>query len=330
MANLRAGLIGLGMMGRHHARVLGSLEGVDLVAVADPGGDAYGVAAGRPLESTIEGLVGHGLDYCMVAVPTVYHEEIGLALAAAGVHAIIEKPLAQDTPSAERLAAAFKTAGLVGAVGHIERYNPALQQARARLEAGELGDVYQVSTRRQGPFPARIADVGVVKDLGTHDIDLTAWVTQQTFTSVAARTAYKSGRQYEDLVAVVGQLSGGTVTNHLVNWLSPLKERVTIVTGERGTFVADTLTADLTFYANGEVPTTWDRMANFRGVSEGDVVRFAIAKPEPLRVEHENFRDAVLGKEADIVTMEQGLTTVRVAEACIESATTGQTISLEA
>jgi predicted dehydrogenase len=330
MANLRAGLIGLGMMGRHHARVLASLPGVDLVAVADPGGDAHGVAGDRPLEDSIEALIKHGLDYCMVAVPTVYHEEIGLALAEAGVHAIIEKPLAQDTPSARRLADAFEAKGLVGAVGHIERYNPALQQARARLEAGELGDVYQVTTRRQGPFPDRIADVGVVKDLGTHDIDLTAWVTQQTYTSVAARTAYKSGRQHEDLVAVVGMLSGGTVTNHLVNWLSPLKERVTIVTGERGTFVADTLTADLTFYANGEVPTTWDRMANFRGVSEGDVVRYAIAKPEPLRVEHENFRDAVLGKDADIVTMVQGLTTVRVAEACIESATTGQTISLEA
>ena len=180
MANLRAGLIGLGMMGRHHARVLGSLPGVDLVAVADPGGDAHGVAGARPLEDSIEKLIEHGLDYCMVAVPTIYHEPVGLALAAAGVHAIIEKPLAQDTPSAVRLAKAFKDAGLVGAVGHIERYNPALQSARARLEAGELGDVYQVTTRRQGPFPARIADVGVVKDLGTHDIDLTAWVTQQT------------------------------------------------------------------------------------------------------------------------------------------------------
>ena len=328
MANLRAGLIGLGMMGRHHARVLGSLPGVDLVAVADPGGDAHGVAGNRPLEDSIEALIKHDLDYCMVAVPTIYHEPVGLALAAAGVHAIIEKPLAQDTPSAVRLAKAFKDAGLVGAVGHIERYNPALQSARARLEAGELGDVYQVTTRRQGPFPARIADVGVVKDLGTHDIDLTAWVTQQTYTSVSARTAYKSGREHEDLVAVVGQLSGGTVTSHLVNWLSPLKERVTIITGERGTFVADTLTADLTFHANGEIATTWDAIAKFRGVSEGDVIRYAIAKPEPLRVEHESFRDAVLGKDADIVTMEQGLTTVRVAEACIESATTSRTIDL--
>ena len=330
MANLRAGLIGLGMMGRHHARVLASLDGVDLVAVADAGGDPHSVAGGRPIHATIEDLISEGLDYCMVAVPTALHEEIGLALADAGVHTLIEKPLAQDTPSAERLARAFADKGLVGAVGHIERYNPALQQARIRLEAGELGDVYQVATRRQGPFPARIADVGVVKDLGTHDIDLTAWVTQQNFISVGARTAYKSGREHEDLVAVVGQLSGGAVTNHLVNWLSPLKERVTIITGEKGAFVADTLTADLTFYANGQEQHTWSEIANFRGVSEGDVIRYAIAKPEPLRVEHENFRDAVLGKDADIVTMEQGLTTVRVAEACLESARTGTTVSVAA
>ena len=328
MANLRAGLLGLGMMGRHHARVLGSLDGVDLVAVADPGGDPHGVAGGRPLFESVEQLIEQGLDYCMVAVPTVYHEAVGLALAEAGVHAIIEKPLAPDPPSAQRLATAFADRGLLGAVGHIERYNPALQQARARLEAGELGDVYQVATRRQGPFPSRIADVGVVKDLGTHDIDLTAWVTQQAYTSVAARTAYKSGREHEDLVAVVGLLANGTVTNHLVNWLSPLKERVTIITGERGAFVADTLTADLSFYANGQIRHTWDDIANFRGVTEGDVIRYAIAKPEPLRIEHEQFRDAVLGKDADIVTMDQGLATVAVAEACIESAAKGTTVSL--
>jgi predicted dehydrogenase len=288
------------------------------------------VAGGRPIHATVEELIAEKLDYCMVAVPTALHEEIGVALAEAGVHTMIEKPLAQDTPSAERLAKAFSDAGLVGAVGHIERYNPALQQARARLEAGELGDVYQVATRRQGPFPSRIADVGVVKDLGTHDIDLTAWVTQQRFVSVSARTAYKSGREHEDLVAVVGQLSGGTVTNHLVNWLSPLKERVTVITGEKGAFVADTLTADLTYYANGLEQHTWSEIANFRGVSEGDVIRYAIAKPEPLRVEHENFRDAVLGQQADIVTMEQGLTTVRVAEACIESAQSGSTVEVPA
>lgn len=330
MSSLRAGLVGLGMMGRHHARVLSTLDGVELVGMADGQGDVHEVAGGRPVLPTVDELIALGLDYCVVAVPTALHEEIGLELAAAGVHALIEKPLAQDVISARKLAEAFAGSGLIGAVGHIERYNPALQSARRRLEQGELGTVYQIITRRQGPFPGRIADVGVVKDLATHDIDLTAWVAQQRFTSVSARTAFKSGRQHEDLVAVVGMLTDGTVTNHLVNWLSPLKERVTIITGERGAFVADTLTADLTFYANGSVPTTWGGLQQFRGVSEGDVIRYAIAKPEPLRVEHENFRDALLGKDADIVTMEQGLTTVMVAEAMIESARCGSTVQVEA
>jgi UDP-N-acetylglucosamine 3-dehydrogenase len=328
MAKLRAGLIGLGMMGRHHARVLRSLDGVELVAIADPGGDAHGVANGMETLPDVESVIAAGIDYCTVAAPTAHHEEIGLRLAAAGIHAMIEKPLARDVQAARKLADTFARVGLVGAVGHIERYNPALQNLRNRLEAGELGEVYQIITRRQGPFPSRVADVGVVMDLATHDIDLTAWVAQQRYSSVAARTAHKSGREHEDLVAVTGQLADGTVTSHLVNWLSPMKERITVVTGDRGTFVADTLHADLTFHANGVVPTEWDDIARFRGVTEGDVIRYAIPKPEPLRTEHEAFRDMVLGKDTDIVTMEQGLATVAVAEAVIESARSGRSVEV--
>lgn len=322
---LRAGLLGLGMMGRHHARVLSSLDGVELVAVADSAGDRHGVAGGREVLSDVHGLIDKGIDYCMVAIPTALHEEVGLTLAAAGVHTLIEKPLAVDVAASRRLADAFEQAGLVGAVGHIERYNPALQEARRRLANGDLGQVHQIVTRRQGPFPSRISDVGVVKDLATHDIDLTAWVAQQPFTSVSAHVSHRSGREHEDLVAIVGRLADGTVTSHLVNWLSPFKERVTVITGDRGAFVADTLTADLTFHANGTVATEWESIAKFRGVSEGDMIRYAIAKPEPLRAEHEAFRDAVLGREADIVTMRQGLATVEVAEAALRSAECGTT-----
>ena len=328
---LRAGLVGLGMMGRHHARVLGSLDGVELVGVCDPMGDPHNVAGDRPLVKSVEDLIALGIDYAIVAAPTAFHEDLALALAAAGVHALIEKPLAVDTPAAERITDAFAAKKLVGAVGHIERYNPALQQLRARLDAGELGSVYQIATRRQGPFPARIADVGVIKDLATHDIDLTAWVARSPFTSVSAKTAHKSGRAHEDMVAAVGELENGIITNHLVNWLTPFKERLTVVTGERGTLVADTLTADLTFYANASVDTQWDAVASFRGVSEGDVIRYAFAKPEPLKTEHEAFRDAVLGIEGAqdrIVTMEQGLATVRVATAMIDSANSGQAIAI--
>lgn len=331
MARLRAGLIGLGMMGRNHARVLSSLEGVELVGIADPTGGVEGAAPHMvPVVGGLEELVGLGIDYAMVSTPTRYHRETAVRLAAAGVHALIEKPLTTDGQSAREIADAFATAGLVGAVGHIERYNPALQQARRRIAEGELGPIYQIVTRRQGPFPGRIADVGVILDLATHDIDLTAWIAQQPYASVAARTAFRSGRPHEDLVAITGELADGTVTNHLVNWLSPMKERVTVITGEKGAFVADTLTADLTFFENGVVPTEWTEVARFRGVAEGNMTRFAYPKPEPLRVEHENFRDAVLGKAADIVTLEQAAATVAVANAAAESAAEGRMIVIEA
>ena len=328
-ALLRAGLVGLGMMGRNHARVLNTLDGVEFVGAADAAGDVHSAAGRATVVKSVDQLVALGLDFCIVAAPTGTHEALGLQLAEAGVHCLIEKPLADTTAAATRLVNAFESRMLVGGVGHIERYNPALRALRGRLEAGELGEVYQVTTRRQGPFPHRIADVGVVKDLATHDLDLTAWVTQLDYQNVSARSVHKSGRPHEDMIAIVAQLGDTTIASHLVNWLSPLKERVTVVTGEKGCFVANTLTADLTFYENASVPTEWDAIARFRGVSEGNVTRFAIPKPEPLRVEIEAFRDAILGKSDDIVTMRQGLRTVAVAEACIESANTGTTVDID-
>lgn len=330
MTVLRAGLIGLGMMGRHHARNLRALDGVELVGVADANGDRFGAAGNVPVVSTLDAMIDIGIDYCVVALPTELHEAAGLQLADAGVHALIEKPLAASSAAAARVAEAFASRGLVGGVGHIERYNPALQTLRTRLANGDLGDLYQIATRRQGPFPARIADVGVVKDLASHDIDLTAWVTGRNYEMVGARSMFKSGRKHEDMVAVTAGMTGGLMANHLVNWLTPLKERLTAVTGEKGMFVADTLTADLTLYANGSVDSEWDDLANFRGVREGDITRYAIPKPEPLRTEHEAFRDAILERGSDIVTLNQGVAVVRVCEAIIESANTGQAVSINA
>jgi UDP-N-acetylglucosamine 3-dehydrogenase len=329
MAALRAGLVGLGMMGRNHARVLHAMDGVDLVVTADGAGDLHSAAGPAAVVGSVDELIAVGVDLCVVAVPTADHEEVGLRLADAGVHALIEKPLAETAEGAARLVEAFESRQLIGAVGHVERYNPALRALRLRLEQGDLGDVYQVTTRRQGPFPGRIADVGVVKDLATHDLDLAAWVTRLDYRNVSARTLYKSGRPHEDMIAIVAQLGDSVIASHLVNWLSPLKERVTMVTGAKGCFTADTLTADLTFHENSSVPMQWDALARFRGVSEGNMTRFAIPKPEPLRVELEAFRDAVNGSSTDIVTMRQGLRTVAVAEACIRSARSGRTIDID-
>lgn len=328
MANLRAGLIGIGAMGRHHARVLRELDGVDLVAIADAGGDRFGVAGDLPVLETVADVIAAGVDYAVICAPTSLHEPMALELAAAGIPTFIEKPIADSVEAGRRVAEAFADAGVVAAVGHIERYNPALQEMRRRIENGELGEIYQIATRRQGPFPGRIADVGVVKDLGVHDFDLTAWVAQSPYQLVSAQTAHRSGREHEDMVLVTGKLANGTIIHNTVNWLSPLKERLTTVTGEKGAFVADTATGDLTFFENGSIQSEWDAVAQFRGVTEGNTVRYAFAKREPLRVEHEAFRDAVLGLPANIVTLEEALANVCVAEAALESAARGVSVEL--
>jgi len=326
---LRAGIIGLGRMGRHHVRVLGEMPDVDLVVAADTQHRVPDSWRALDVVDTVEDLLDRGIEMCVVATPTVTHEPIAVQLAEAGVATLIEKPLAHDTKAAQNIAEAFARTATLSCVGHIERFNPALQEMRQRLAGGELGNLYQVVTRRQGPFPDRIVDAGVILDLATHDIDLTAWVTGATYRSVSARSAHRSGRPHEDLVSVVAELSNGLVVTHLVNWLSPFKERVTAVTGDKGSLVADTLTADLTLFKNGSQAMEWDRVAAFRGVAEGDVIRYAIPKPEPLVTELRNFADAVRGHtEGQVVTLEEGLATVRIAEAMRDSAATGDTVRI--
>ena len=326
---LRAGVIGLGSMGRHHARVMRSTPGMELVAVADPGGDRFGVAQDLPVLEDVETFIAAGLDMAVVAVPTVHHEAVALALAEAGVPTMVEKPIAHSVEAGERVAAAFDAAGVVGCVGYVERCNPATIAMRERIQQGLLGEIYQITTSRQGPFPPRITDVGVIQDLATHDVDLTPWIAGSDYDRLIAHVQHRSGRDKEDMLVATGRLANGVIVNHLVNWLSPRKERQCIATGERGALVADTLTGDLTFYANGTFESDWEAVTTFRGVNEGDVTRFAIQKREPLALEQVHFRDAVLGEDATgIVPMTEGVQTLRVVDACLESSRTGAEVHL--
>lgn len=320
---LRAGLVGLGMMGRNHARVLQNVDGVSLVGVSDPAGDSSGAAGAAKIYASVEELVSAGIDICVVACPTEDHVSVGEYLASHGVHALIEKPLASNSESACILRDSFKSNGLVGAVGHIERSNIAIREMREQIAQGVIGEVFQISTRRIGPFPDRIRDVGVVKDLATHDFDLTAWVGGGMYESISAITVGRSGRAHEDSLTSIGRLSNGMVASHLVNWLTPFKERLVVATGDRGSLVADTLHADLTHYENGVIASEWESVSNFRGVSEGKMIRYALTKREPLVVQLEGFRDAVLGSGDQIVSMDEGLAAVAVADAALQSARSG-------
>jgi UDP-N-acetylglucosamine 3-dehydrogenase len=319
-ARLRAGLIGLGRRGRDHARVLAGLDGVDLVGIVEPCLGSVDAALGRPVLTSVARLLTLGLDYVVVACPTSLHEQVGVQVANAGVCALIEKPLAGSVEAARRLVGAFESRGLIAGAGHTERFSPAVRNLRLRVELGELGEVFHVVTRRQGTLPHRATDAGTVRELATDEIGLTSWLTGQDYVSVTARTLSNSGTPHEDMVAVVGQLADGAVASHLLNWLSPVRESYTAVTGERGCLVADTLSGGLTFYANGATANDWEALqAMRRAYHRSDVIRYAIPRREPLLVEHELFRDAVSGASNEIVTSAEALRNFELSATLLQS-----------
>jgi UDP-N-acetylglucosamine 3-dehydrogenase len=328
---LRGAVLGLGMIGRHHARLLQASPRVDFAGAADPGGDRFG-AVGDPrlVYASLDALLAAGpVDFAIVAVPTEEHLPAVRKLAAAGIHVLVEKPLAATGAEGRELIALVQAAGVHGAVGHVERFNPALLELRRRLTGGQLGRPFVIATERLGPFPDRVRDVGVVKDLATHDLDLVRWLGGSPVARVAAETQHRMGREHEDLVLVTGALREGVAFTCAVDWLTPAKVRRTRVLGERGMLVADTLTADLTFFANGELRSEWAASEQARGVSEGDMTRYALARREPLLAELEAFCDLLGGMpDAPVVTLAEGLETVQCAEAVLASAAAGQTVEL--
>lgn len=325
---VKVGIIGLGVMGKNHARVVSELETHELVGIVDPLEELNKSSIYDHLLTSLDQLIETQPDYCVVAAPTAHHTTISKKLFQSDINMLIEKPLAQNIESAQEMICAAKHSKSKIAIGHIERFNAAAQLAKIKIKEGLLGEIYQVSTSRQGPFPSRIADVGVTLDLATHDIDLTSWLLDSSYKAVFAQTALRTSRDHEDLVSVTATLHSGVVVNHLVNWLCPYKERSTVILGERGALRIDTLNSDLIFHMNGTHTSDQTTLEHFRGVAQGEVIKFSFDKPEPLKTEHLNFTSYIQDDSNSIASIEDGFETVKIAEAILQSAKEARTIFL--
>jgi predicted dehydrogenase len=206
--------------------------------------------------------------------------------------------------------AAAGDAGVLLSVGHIERFNPAIVELRARLQAGALGRVFEVSATRLGPFPARVRDVGVVIDLAPHDLDVMRFLLGSDPVRLYAETEQRIHTDHEDLFVGVLKFENGAVGVLDINWLTPTKKRTLTVTGERGMFLVDYLTQDLTFH-----PNTLDG-----SVAEGEGVRIEVRRREPLLVELEAFAAAVRDGGPAPVDPRDAMVALLLARALVEAA----------
>jgi predicted dehydrogenase len=329
---LKTAVIGVGSMGKNHARVYSELAEANLVGVSDANaataesiGKVFGVNSYSDYHELLEKEKPQAVS---VAVPTVLHEQVVTDVLKSGADVLVEKPIAATIEEGQRLIALAKKLNRKLMVGHIVRFNPAIQELKKRLDAGELGRIYQVFCRRAGPFPARIRDVGVVIDLAPHDVDIIRFLTGLDPIRLYAETEQRIHTDHEDLVLGMLRLPEGITAAVEINWLTPTKIREVLVLGERGLFRVDDLTQDLYFYENAQASgLTWDSLKNLRGVSEGGMERYAIQRFEPLKAELQGFLKAIQGNTTVPVTGEDGLAALRIALALVEAGKSHQVIT---
>jgi UDP-N-acetylglucosamine 3-dehydrogenase len=200
---------------------------------------------------------------------------------------------------------------------------------KEKILAGKIGKVFQLDARREGPFPARISDVGVVIDLSVHDIDIMRSVSGSEVVRVYAETEQRIHTKHEDLLTGLLRFEDKSVGTLNVNWLTPTKIRELHITGEMGLFKVDYLTQDLYFFENtGAQGSDWDTLRVLRGVNEGSTIKYALVKKEPLRSEQEAFIAAVNGESSIAVTGEDGLKALKIAEAIVLSGQEHRMVSL--
>ena len=321
---LRVGLCGLGTMGRNHLRALLERDDVTVVALADPQADVRDslvarLPGSRVFADPLTMLREEALDALVVAVPTTLHKSVAAEALDGGVPCLVEKPLAANVDEARDLVDRAARTGTLVQVGHVERFNPAVEALAERLRGGALGRIYAIRAARRGPMPERIRDVGVAVDLATHDVDILCHLIGERPVRVYAELTRHVHTEHEDLLAGLLAFPSGAAGQIDVDWLSPRKQRRLTVVGEEGMFELDYLAQTLRFTrgARTAAPTYLDGYApTFTGESE-DV---AVDTAEPLKRQLDAFLAAVRNGGPSPVTAEEGLWAVVLADALLRSA----------
>ena len=301
---MRIGVIGVGVMGSNHARVLTGLPGAELVAVADPDlkqAEFVASALGCAAVGSFAELLDLNVEAVTIAAPTHLHHDIAVACIARGVHVLVEKPIASSVEEGRDIIAAARRAGVALMVGHVERFNPAVE---ALKEALRNEDILSIAITRVGPFPPRMSKIGVVIDLAVHDIDLIRWFTDSEIVEVQPQLT-SAVAEREDIALLQFRTASGVLAHINTNWLTPFKAR-TVIVATRGKYImADMLTRQVT------------ECFGFQPDGSYSMRHLSVGHAEPLRSEILAFLRAVRSGAAAAVSGEEAVASLEIAIRCL-------------
>jgi predicted dehydrogenase len=302
---LRVGVVGVGVMGSNHARVLAGLPGIQLVGIADPDqqqarfvADALNTTAVEDLD----GLLPLGMDAVTIAAPTHLHHDLSLACIKQGIHVLVEKPIASNPEEGRRIVAAARRAGVTLMVGHVERFNPAVETIKEAIRGEEI---LSISITRVGPFPPRMSNVGVVIDLAVHDIDLIRWFTDSEIVDVQPLTA-NAVAEREDIALLQFRTTSGVLAQINTNWLTPFKARTVHVATRDKYIIGDLLTRQVT------------ECFGFQPDGSYSMRHLSVGYTEPLRTELVAFFTAIRQGSTAVVSGEEGVASLEIAMRCLD------------
>jgi len=300
---IRVGVIGTGAMGQNHVRNYSEMEGVELVGISDVDQKRVEAMAAQfktKAFTDYNKMLSEGLDAVSVVVPTKLHKQGVLDAFEAGMHVLVEKPIADTAENAELMIAAAKKAGKILMVGHIERFNPAVIKLKEIIDSGTLGKIVSISTKRVGPYNPRIRDVGVILDIGVHDIDVISYLYGKKISSVYA-IAGADIHSFEDHASIILRMDHNFAGVVETNWLTPHKVRQLTAIGVKGVAYLDYINQTVQLHDN-----EWVRKAK-------------VEPSEPLKNELKYFVDCVAKGKDPKPCGEDGKHALEVAMAAIKS-----------
>jgi UDP-N-acetylglucosamine 3-dehydrogenase len=324
---LRVGVIGVGSMGQNHARVFSEMA--DLVGVVDKDGETgkrVSERLGTEWFENHDDLLKKGVDAVSIATPTALHYDLARQAIEAGVHVLVEKPMCSTIEEAEKLVELAESTGVTLAVGHIERHNPVVDFAKKGIRDGRYGDVITISARRVSSLPTRIRDVGVILDLGIHDIDVMRYLLGSEVSSVFASGGRIKHDTFEDHANIMLSFENGTSGLIEVNWLTPMKVRRLSLTGLKNFVEIDYITQSI--WISSSSLGRLDSFNLYRIPLEFDTRKITLEMREPLKNELKDFMDAIENRRDPLISGRDGLGTMKAVLAAIESQASGKRIDL--
>lgn len=305
MKRLRVAVVGVGVMGKHHANLYAALPHVDFVAVVDPDTRNRREAQLRHAVrgyATLDELLAHeAVDAVSLAAPTSLHYRLTKQLLGAGVHVLVEKPVATSVAEAQELAALSRALGLVLQVGHITRFYRAIELLRQRVSSP-----YLIEARRLSPS-ARITDVGVILDLMIHDIDIVLGLVSAKVRELSVAGHVLCGTPHEDVAAAQILFDNGCIARFLASRVAPDAER-TLVVAE----AARTIRLDFAKEPHTEI-ATFRALPEELGSGHVQMDVHSVYEDNPLRKELEHFLARIRGETEPIGTLEDDLRALELA-----------------